>query len=170
VSVPTTSPNPNRNRNRNRNRNPNPNRREEIRIRITIRKLSRERGRFRFDLLPAVILVIMLAGCAVGPNYKRPDVNPPATFRDAEGATNSLGDLPWWQLFQDPVLKGLIQTALTNNFDIRIAAARVEQSRELLAQTRSAFYPQIGYEAGVGGGKNIVGTTPQPSGQPAGKE
>jgi multidrug efflux system outer membrane protein len=73
-------------------------------------------------------------------------------------------------LFQDPVLKGLIQTALTNNYDLRIATSRVEQSRALMAQTRSAFYPQVGYEAGVGGGKNVSLGGPSYTGLPAGKE
>ncbi len=117
-----------------------------------------------------LLLDLFLFGCAVGPDYKRPAVNPPAVFRNSESATNSLGDLPWWQLFQDPVLKGLIQTALTNNYDLRIATARVEQSRALLAQTRSAYYPQMGYEAGVGAGRNVQGGAPGYTGKPAGKE
>lgn len=125
----------------------------------------------RLKLWRIMIPALVLAGCAVGPDYKRPAVNSPATFRNSEGATNSLGDLPWWQLFQDPVLQGLIQTALTNNYDLRIATTRVEQSRALLAQTRSAFYPQVGYEAGVGAGKNVgVAGTPSFTGEPAGKE
>jgi multidrug efflux system outer membrane protein len=118
-----------------------------------------------------MILALLLAGCAVGPDYKRQAVNAPQNFRgDATGQSNSLGDLPWWQLFQDPVLKGLIQTALTNNYDLRIATARVEESRQMLAQSRSAFYPQVTYSAGFGGGKNVVGGQPQPTGQGAGKE
>jgi outer membrane protein, multidrug efflux system len=122
--------------------------------------------RFCWLMIPALVLI----SCTVGPDYKRPAVNPPGTFRNAESATNSLGDIPWWQLFQDPVLKVLIQTALTNNYDLRIATARVEQSRALLAQTRSAYYPQVGYEAGVGAGRNVQGGSPGYTGGPAGKE
>ncbi|HEY3855579.1 MAG TPA: efflux transporter outer membrane subunit [Verrucomicrobiae bacterium] len=132
-----------------------------IRIKITIRSVP---------LLSAGLIVLLLAGCAVGPTYKRPAVNSPTTFRNAGSDTNSLGDLPWWQLFQDPVLKNLIQTSLTNNYDLRIAAARIEQSREILVQTRSAYYPQVGYELGVGGGKNVSGGLPSPTGKGAGKE
>jgi multidrug efflux system outer membrane protein len=117
-----------------------------------------------------VLCALLIPGCAVGPAYKRPAVNPPATFRNSESATNSLGDLPWWQLFQDPVLKALIQTALTNNYDLRIATTRVEQSRALLAQTRSAFYPQVGYQGGFGAGKNVSVESPSYTGEPAGKE
>ena len=149
--------------NHNLNRNPNlpSGIAKRIRIKITIRSVP---------LFSAAMLVLLLAGCAVGPSYKRPDANPPATFRNSQSVTNSLGDLPWWQLFQDPVLKGLIQTALTNNYDLRIAVARVEQSRAILAQTRSGYYPQVGYELGVGGGKNVSGNQPAFTGSSAGKE
>ena len=75
--------------------------------------------------VPCVLGLLLLAGCAVGPNYKTPDARAPAAFRGGEGsATNSLGDLPWWQLFQDPALQALIQTALTNNYDLRVAVAK----------------------------------------------
>jgi multidrug efflux system outer membrane protein len=117
-----------------------------------------------------ILLALLLAGCAVGPNYKSPDTRHPAVFRGAEGApTNSLGDLPWWQLFQDPVLQDLIGTALTNNYDLRLAAARVEESRALLAQSRSVFYPQVNYQASAGAGRNVLGNSPYDSGNPAGK-
>jgi outer membrane protein, multidrug efflux system len=108
-----------------------------------------------------VPLFLLLAGCAVGPNYKRPDVHPPETFRGGQStATNSFGDMPWWQLFQDPDLQALIKTALTNNYDLRVAIARVEESRALLAQARSQFYPQITYSGVDSGYRNAVGTTP----------
>ncbi len=132
--------------------------------------MSRPIWRPQHKLWRIIIPVLVLAGCAVGPAYKRPDTNPPANFRNADSTTNSLGDLPWWQLFQDPTLKGLIQTALTNNYDLRIAATRGGAIAAQLAQTRSAYYPQVGYEAGVGAGRNVSGGSPAYSGNPAGKE
>jgi outer membrane protein, multidrug efflux system len=121
-------------------------------------------------ILPALVLAILLAGCAVGPNYKAPDAHPPDTFRGSESsATNSLGDLPWWQLFQDPDLQTLIRTALTNNYDLRVAAARVEESRAMLAESRSEFYPQVTYGGSVGGERNAVGGSPFDIGAPAAK-
>jgi multidrug efflux system outer membrane protein len=122
-------------------------------------------------LILAILCALLVPACTVGPNYRRPAIDAPPAFRDAESTTNSLADLAWWQLFQDPVLQGLIQTALTNNYDVRIAAARVEQYRTLLTQARSAFYPQVGYQAGVGAGKNVsVAGTPSYTGTSAGKE
>jgi len=118
----------------------------------------------------ALGFLLLLAGCRVGPNYKRPDAHPPDTFRSEEGtATNSLGDLPWWQLFKDPVLQGLIQTALSNNYDLKVAVARVEESRALLAQARSEFYPQVNYAGAAGVERNAVGGSPFALGAPPAK-
>src|SRR5712671_6933325 len=73
--------------------------------------------------------LLFMAGCAIGPNYKRPAVDTPASFRfAADQSTNSFGDLPWWEVFKDPTLRDLIQTAVTNNYDLRQAVARVEQA------------------------------------------
>ena len=100
--------------------------------------------------------MLTLAGCAVGPNYKRTAVNAPTGFRDATNqvSTNSLADLPWWSVFKDPVLQDLIHTALTNNYDLRIILTRVDQARALQAQTRSQFFPQVDYRGDATRGRN----------------
>ncbi len=99
--------------------------------------------------------ILTLAGCAVGPDYKRPPVAQSDTYRgEAAAATNSFGDLPWWEVFHDEKLQELIRTALTNNYDVRIAAARVEQARALAAQARSQLFPQVDYFAGGAKGRN----------------
>lgn len=115
----------------------------------------------RFKFSRAAFLSLLLAGCAMGPNYKRPEVSAPPTFRgDNASQTNSLGDLPWWELFRDPTLRQLIRTSLTNNFDIRIAAARVEQARAVWSENRAGFFPAVGYQGAVGGGRNVQGGVP----------
>jgi outer membrane protein, multidrug efflux system len=91
----------------------------------------------------------------MGPDYKRPSVANPAAFRGqptAEAA--SLADLPWWEVFQDPILKDLIQDALRNNHDVQIAAARVQEARANAAVARSQFFPSIDY--GVSAGKSRI--------------
>ena len=102
--------------------------------------------------------LLTLTGCAVGPNYKRPAVNTPATFRGATGenvvSTNSFADLPWWGVFIDPVLQDLVREALTNNYDLRITLTRVDQARALQAQARSQFMPQIGYTGEAARGRD----------------
>jgi multidrug efflux system outer membrane protein len=106
-----------------------------------------------------------VAGCAVGPNYKRPPINAPETFRGETGAaTNSFADLPWWQVFRDDNLQSLIRVALTNNYDLRIAVTRVEQTHAMAAEARAGFFPQLDYTAMAGKGQNVSGGTPSPTG------
>ncbi len=110
-----------------------------------------------------VFILVFLAGCAMGPNYKRPAVKTPSDYRFATvQATNSLGDLPWWEVFKDPDLRELIREALTNNYDIKQAAARVEEARQFVTVARSAFFPQVGYNGEIGRGKNPLVSTPLP--------
>jgi outer membrane protein, multidrug efflux system len=97
----------------------------------------------------------VLTGCAVGPNYRRPAVDSPTVFRDDNSATNtSFADLAWWQVYQDNTLRALIREALTNNFDLRIALARVEQARAVAQQARSQFMPSLNYTGSVSRGRN----------------
>ena len=116
--------------------------------------------------LALLFTILFLAGCAVGPNYHRPAANAPEHFRGAPAtaATNSLADLPWWEVFRDPTLQDLIRSALTNNYDLRIVVARVEQSRAIAAQARAGFFPQLGYQGQVGRGKNALAGSAFPNG------
>jgi outer membrane protein, multidrug efflux system len=108
------------------------------------------------------ISLLALSACALGPNYKRPPVTAPAVFRGQEGAAEqaSIADLPWWEVFRDPVLADLIKTALGNNYDLREAVSRIEQARAVGVQVRSAFFPQFGYEADASRGKNAIAGRP----------
>ncbi|HEX3856730.1 MAG TPA: efflux transporter outer membrane subunit [Verrucomicrobiae bacterium] len=117
--------------------------------------------RFLFSGLGILAGVAILGGCAVGPNYKRPAVNAPGEFRFTENqTTNSFGDLPWWRVFKDPVLQNLIGTAITNNYDLKQAVARVEQARGQAAAANAAFFPQAGYGGDIGRGRNSVYNSP----------
>ena len=94
------------------------------------------------------IALLMLTGCAVGPNYKRPPVTVPGTYRglaaDSEPqATASLGDEKWWTVYQDEQLQALIREALAQNYDMRIAATRVLQAQAVLGITRADQFPTI---------------------------
>jgi outer membrane protein, multidrug efflux system len=103
-------------------------------------------------LVCLALAFLMVAGCTVGPNYKRPAVTTPVTYyTDPSPQSNAIADLSWWELFKDPVLQSLIQEALKNNYDVRIAAARVEEERAQIGVTRSQFFPQIGYGASIAG-------------------
>ena len=78
----------------------------------------------RSAVLP--LTALLLAGCTVGPDYRRPTVDAPPDFRAALQpiTAESLGDLPWWDIFPDETLQSLIRAALAENYDVRIAAAR----------------------------------------------
>lgn len=93
--------------------------------------------------------MLLLSGCAVGPNYKRPSGNVPDTYRGAmpqeatQSAPQSLGDQKWWDVFQDQQLQDLIHTALQQNYDVRIAATRILQAQAQVGITRADQLPTI---------------------------
>src|ERR1700744_5336193 len=103
----------------------------------------------------ALGVCVVLASCAVGPNYHRPAINSPQMYRSEELSTNAPGaELDWWQVYQDDTLQALIREALTNNYDLRIAVARVEQARAVAMQARSQFVPSVNYQGVVSRGRN----------------
>ncbi|HVM91315.1 MAG TPA: efflux transporter outer membrane subunit [Terriglobales bacterium] len=125
-----------------------------------------------FITLAALTMALATSiGCAVGPNYKRPSVDVPVTYRDipaeqtapgqtqqpapaqstpATPSSQSLGDAKWFEVFQDPELQSLIRTALQNNYDVRIAATRVLQAQAQVGITRANQFPTLN------GGGNIT--------------
>jgi len=113
-----------------------------------------------------IVLAAVLAGCAIGPDYKRPPVAEPETFRgQATAEAASLADAPWWEVFRDPVLRDLIHEALRNNYDVRIAAARVQEARAGFVATRSDLFPSLNYDASVGRSNATPGLLGKPGGQ-----
>jgi multidrug efflux system outer membrane protein len=112
------------------------------------------------------LLALTSAGCAVGPRYTRPDVPLPDRFEAASAAgTASLADIAWPGLFDDPALTALVTTALQQNFDLRIAAERVQQARAIARIRRGERFPTIGATAGVvTAGASREGATAIPDG------
>ena len=110
--------------------------------------------------LAAALATATSSGCMVGPNYHRPGVQTPTSFRDlsdnqqAQSQAASLADLPWWQVFQDPQLQELIRTALKQNYDLLIATERINQARAQVAVTRSSLFPQVQTNADFSGGRD----------------
>src|SRR5580658_4591088 len=97
----------------------------------------------------AYVLVMGLAGCALGPDYHRPALVVPQQYRDvapteSSGNTStSNGDDGWWQTYSDPNLQALIDRALKNNYDVKIAVARIDEARAQLGSTQLYYLPQI---------------------------
>jgi len=99
--------------------------------------------------LLALCALLTLAGCTLGPDYRRPEVKSPAAFQYEPRDAAATADTLWWKQFQDPVLDQLIAEALAHNTNVQIAAANVEQAAAALTQTRSQFFPAVGYGAGA---------------------
>ncbi len=114
-------------------------------------------------------LLFNVVGCSVGPHYQRPVVMPPANFRGLEGqpSSESLADTAWWDLFTDDQLKSLIDEALRNNYDMRIAVWRVEEARAQAGISRSQFYPQIDYSATISRARQSIYVAPAAKGKAA---
>jgi multidrug efflux system outer membrane protein len=112
----------------------------------------------RFFTSVFCVASIALTGCVVGPNYKRPSVDVPNSYRGAmdadaaKAAAASLGDQKWWEVFQDPQLQQLVRTALQQNYDVRIAATRVLEAEAQVGITRADQYPNVNVS---GSGTNL---------------
>ena len=96
-------------------------------------------------------VALTASGCALGPNYARPAVPTPPTWREIPTAeAQSFANTPWWQVFDDPQLQELIKTALVENKDLKIAVERIEEARARYGFTKSELWPQINANATAG--------------------
>jgi len=115
----------------------------------------------KFKLHTLVLLLIglvMVQSCKVGPNYLQPEEETSDSFRFAEIDTDSIINLKWWELFNDPVLDTLIVTALRNNKNTLIAASRVEQARAFVSFNKADMGPKIGINANASRGDFALGS------------
>ena len=111
------------------------------------------------------LAALFLTSCTVGPDYVKPTPDTPPAWRLEYEAAAGLADLAWWEGFGDSVLNNLIQEALKENRDLKIAAARVDQYLGALDTTRSQFFPQISGTAAVSRQKDTeTGPVPFPAG------
>ncbi len=101
----------------------------------------------------ATAMGLLLAGCAMGPKYERPETVPIHTdWRDTSLALrdSSYANIPWWGVLRDTTLQGLIRIALRENRDLHVALARVNEARALLGIQRLEFWPQIDVQGRIG--------------------
>jgi len=116
-------------------------------------------------IIPTLFLALLsgLSSCKVGPNYKRPVAATDSLYRFAKSTdTNSLANVKWIELFKDTVLQRMIRTGLENNYDIRIAYARIEEARANFKVQRGKLYPQINASANGGWTRQLTPSTNQP--------
>ncbi len=110
----------------------------------------------------AVSVSIFLSGCTVGPDFKQPVVETLENYRFETKAVETMVNLKWWELFDDPVLYTIVSMALENNRDLKIAVSRIEQARATLGFTKADQYPKLDIEAGASKG-NFSGGTRSPT-------
>ena len=109
----------------------------------------------RASVLTAAVLLLTLSACKVGPNYKRPALSVPGQYRGlapglgGQAAGGPFGEMKWQSVFQDEALQNLIKEALTNNYDIRIAATHIVEAQASLGVTRSNQLPAVNGTFGV---------------------
>ena len=112
-------------------------------------------------------IAVFLTGCMLGPNYRRPAVDTPQSFRYEEKDARDTANTDWWTQFDDPVLDALIAEALANNRTVKIAAANIEQAAGVLMQTRAQLFPQVSYNGGATRERfSQNNATPLPTGVP----
>ena len=106
----------------------------------------------------AILMIIVLAGaCAVGPDFHEPEDQTSSTFRYTSNKTDSIINMNWWDLFNDPILDTLIVTALRENKNVLIAASRIEQARANVSYNKADFGPKFGIQAGASSSNQFLG-------------
>jgi multidrug efflux system outer membrane protein len=96
-------------------------------------------------------ILLVLVGCAVGPKYSRPETKKPAAYAQAAVHTDSITNLKWWDVYKDSVLLSLIDSAIVENLDLKIAIARVDQAKAVLGFNQANMFPFLGYDGRVRG-------------------
>ena len=102
-------------------------------------------------IVALVVTIVTLGGCMLGPDYQRPEIDKPDAYLQPTKNGDSIADLSWWQQYQDPQMRALIELALEQNNDLAIAVARIEEARARYGFVRADLFPQI--DAGVGAGR-----------------
>jgi len=107
----------------------------------------------------AILLALVLAGCAVGPDYKKPEVESPEKYKEAGEwlVANQSDAVPkgeWWKVFRDPVLDELMGRVQVDNQNLRAAEARYRAARAQVTAARAALFPNVGVSAGANKGKS----------------
>ena len=123
------------------------------------RTSSNNRRETRLLRLSVTLAVLMVAGCAMGPDFERPETAMPEAFEQNVDSGASIANLNWWELFGDEQLNSLIRIALEQNRDMAIAVSRIEEARAALGFVRSDQYPQFDISAGANRGNSIPGTS-----------
>lgn len=104
------------------------------------------RKNIRIPVFGLSVMIVLLSACSIGKNYKRPELNVPNAYRNANSTdSSSVADLPWKEFFADPTLQHLVENALAKNFDMRIALQNIESAKQTVKQSKAAFAPDVNF-------------------------
>ena len=106
------------------------------------------------------LLALVLAGCMVGPDYERPEIESPEAFEQQTKEGQSIANLKWWELYEDPQLKQLIEVALRENNNLAIAISRIEEARAQYGFVRADLYPRVDGQFGATRGDSVGALIP----------
>jgi len=111
-----------------------------------------------FRTIVVILMAMLLSACMLGPDFQKPDLEPPETFRFADSKAEMAEEvnLKWWELFSDPILASLVHTALQNNLDVKTAVSRIEEARAALGFSEADLYPMLDIQGGAQVG-NFIG-------------
>jgi len=115
-----------------------------------------------------ILFTVFLSGCMVGADYRRPEIEAPASWRVATAEAGEISNVAWWEQFQDPVLSSLVRRTLESNKDLEIATANVDQAFAQYGITRAAQWPQV--DAGASASRQRLSETAGPVPPPAGRQ
>ncbi|MCB2167982.1 MAG: efflux transporter outer membrane subunit [Deltaproteobacteria bacterium] len=108
--------------------------------------------RFAGMFLAAMLVLTGVSGCTLGPDFVKPDMTPPSSYRTDIMPAVSADELKWWELFDDPVLYDLVTVALENNKDVKLAVSRMDEARASLGFTRADQFPRLDLQGGANRG------------------
>lgn len=114
----------------------------------------------------SLVALFILAGCAVGPDYKRPELPMPNEWQESLADIGIISDKNWWRSFNDPNLDQLVERALNSNLDIKAASAWVDQFYNLYGVSRSQLFPDISAKGSYAKGQGSQSTIPASSSNP----
>ena len=122
----------------------------------TIKQKSKMKKLFKYGSL--LVLLVFIASCKVGPDRETPEIESRDLYRydSLSTASDTIVNLRWWEMFNDPVLDSFIVMALDSNRDAKIAASRVSQARATLGFTKADMWPKINYGANYSNGNAVL--------------
>lgn len=123
--------------------------------------MKNQRIIYNFSIL--TILTLIVSSCMVGPNFRKAEIDTPDEYRFQEARTDTSMNIDWQTIFTDQTLIALVDSALKNNFDAKIAASRIQESRAYLGYAKADMYPSL-MLGGNGSFGNTMGSFPSGDG------